>query len=109
MEVEMILHVLQFVCLLIIGGLALYFKSKSVVIDAAKDAIVQAEAAYIDTTKSGGQKFEFAVDFIYERLPGALKRFVTRSLVESIVQNVFDQMEAYAKLQLDRLVDKATD
>jgi hypothetical protein len=55
-----------------------------------------------DTGMSGAEKFEEAVNTIYALIPLAVRPFITRSLVETLVQEVFDKMEEYARKQLNK-------
>ena len=42
-------------------------------------------------------------------MPAPLKLIFTRELVERIIQAVFDEVQAFAVKQLDKLTDKITD
>ena len=75
---------------------------------AAVEFIARAEREF-EGTKRGGEKFAWVVNGLYNLLPDTLKPFIGKDLIESIVQSVFDSVEGYAKLQLDRLVDKVTE
>ena len=70
----------------------------------AERAIAMAEDAYKDITKSGGKKFEYAVDLVYTQIPIPLRVFFTRDVLANIIQSVFDRMEDYAKTQLNKII-----
>jgi len=53
-----------------------------------------------DTGMAGAEKFEEAVSTIYNLIPVVVRPFITRGLVETLVQEVFDKMEEYARKQL---------
>lgn len=99
-------EIIMTVLALIFGGLSLYLSGKKNVIDAVTGFIDEAEEIYKDSTKAGGEKFGWVVDRVMSIVPVALKPFITRELVSTVVQKVFDIMESYAKKQLDKVVDK---
>jgi hypothetical protein len=98
--------IIMTVLAIVFGGLSLYISGKKNVIDAVAGFIDEAEDIYKDSTKAGGEKFEWVVDRIMNIIPIALKPFISRDLVKAVVQKVFDIMESYAKKQLDKVVDK---
>lgn len=103
MDWEMVLHIASTVLMVVFGGLALWFRGNQKLSGMAAELITEAEAVYKDATKAGGEKFEWVVSSLYQALPGVIRPFLSRSLVESVVQATFDAVEGYAKLQLDRL------
>lgn len=92
---------------LLLGGLALWFKGNAKLTGKVAGLIADAEAAYKDATKAGGRKFEWVVDQLYSFIPAAVRPFVPRSTVEALVQTTFDAVQGYAKLQLDKLAERA--
>lgn len=105
MSMETVFEVIKWAAILLLGGLSLYFKSKAALTEKVSGLIVQAEDTYKSATKSGGQKMNWVVDHLYIYVPIWLRPLITRSVIERIVQFVFDNIEAYAKMQLDKLVD----
>lgn len=103
MDMEMIIQIGSTVLMVVFGGLALWFRGNQVLSDRAAELITEAEAVYKDATKAGGEKFEWVVSSLYQALPGVIRPFLSRDLVESVVQATFDAVEGYARLQLDRL------
>lgn len=103
MNMEMVLNIGSMVLMVVFGGLALWFRGNQKLSGMAAALITEAEAVYKDTTKAGGEKFEWVVSSLYQALPGVIRPFLSRSLVESVVQATFDAVEGYAKLQLDKL------
>ena len=99
-------EIIMTVLALIFGGLSLYLSGKKNVIDAVAGFIDEAEDIYKDSTQAGGEKFEWVIDRVMSIVPVALKPFINRELVSTVVQKVFDIMESYAKKQLDKVVDK---
>ena len=90
----------------VFGFLVAYFKTKTKVIEQAKEKINEAEIMYQSTAKAGGEKFNWVVETIYMMIPQPMQMIFTKQLVGSIVQNVFDSIQKYATLQLDKIIDK---
>lgn len=121
MNMEMILEAIQFVGYIIMGGLALYFKYSEIAQKKAKEVqeviaqitaraviyIKEAEEAYQDTTNMGGVKFNEVVTRLYELVPEALRGIITKDMIANIVQDTFDQIEAYVALQINEAIEKA--
>ena len=108
MNMNTILMILQIVLYVILGGLAIWFKQNVKLRTKVAELINKAEELYTDTTKAGGQKFEWVVNTLYALLPKAMQVVIPRSMVETIVQNVFDQMKEFAKKTLDNEAGKIT-
>lgn len=102
--IEIVIPVLT----IIFGALSLYFKENEKLRNNAEIYISKAEELYKDTTKSGGQKFTWVVDTLYDIVPSQLKFIITKQTVEKIVQNTFDNIEAYSKIQLDKTLQELT-
>lgn len=98
MNWEILLTVLASICTVIALFISYYFYIKKKIESEVPGAINGAE----DTGMSGAEKFEEAVDTIYALIPIAVRPFITRVLVETLVQEVFDKMEEYARKQLDK-------
>lgn len=102
-----ILEIAKWIVIAILGGLALYAKTNQKLAELAAKAVIfikEAELAYKDSTKSGGAKFEFVVNKLYTFVPAVLKPIITKDILEDITQRTFDQVEAYAKEQLDKRI-----
>lgn len=95
---EIILTVLASICTVVALFISYYLHIKRKIEAEVPGAINGAE----DTGMSGAEKFEEAVSTIYALIPIAVRPFITRSLVETLVQEVFDKMEEYARKQLDK-------
>lgn len=109
MDIKQIYDIIVLILTVVFGFLCIYIQGKSGLKEKAAEAITNAENEYKDTTKAGGQKFQFAVDFLYNSLPAPLRMIVSKEMIGTIIQNTFESMERYAKAQLDRLVDKTTE
>lgn len=104
-----IYQIFMLIAMLLLGGLSLYLRTKAQLTDHVTGLIGEAEAAYRDTTKAGGAKFAWVVDRLFELVPIPLRLIFTRELIGRIVQSTFDTIEYYARLQIDKAVNKITD
>lgn len=95
---EIVLTILTSICTVVAMFISYYLYIKRKIESEVPGAINGAE----DTGMSGAEKFKEAVDTIYALIPVAVRPFITRSLVETLVQEVFDKMEEYARKQLDK-------
>lgn len=98
MNWELILTIISTLCTVaaIIVGYYQYIKKK--IEKEALDAINKAE----DTDKVGEEKMKEAVETVYSILPAVVKPFISKQLVETLIQGVFDKVEEYAKKQLNK-------
>lgn len=120
MELEQVIEIVKYGLITICGGLSLYFKYSTkaqtkakqiqeTIADITAKAVIfikEAEERYKDVTNAGDQKFEEVVTKLYDLVPSALRNIITRDMIAQIVQSTFDEIEAYAKTQLDKAVDK---
>lgn len=83
--------------LLAVLGLCLsyYFHVKAKIYAATENAVNNAE----QDDKTAAEKMSLAVEQLYSIVPTALKPFITRKVLEKIVQAAFDKIEEYAKKQ----------
>lgn len=114
------LNIITTVAAVLLGGLSWYFKVSATgakikqaveetikeITAKANDYIVEAEQAYVDSTKAGGEKFEYVVNALMDLIPDQIEGFITRDLVSSIVQSAFESIEKYAQTQLDEILGK---
>lgn len=79
----------------------IYLCKKNGLKQIALDAILKAEKDY--NTKSGQERLEYAVYFVYDRLPDIVKLFLTKDLAltlcKNIVQQTFDEVKALLDYQ----------
>lgn len=97
------LEIVKWIAIVIFGGLSLYFKTKTKLTGKVTEFINDAEQEYHGATKSGGAKFEWAVNGLYNLVPAPLQPFITKELIGRMVQAAFDKMEDYATQQLDKV------
>ena len=99
-----IVKIIEFIFILVFGGLSLYFKANSKLIAKASTLISEAEEKFTSKT----EKFDWCVDMLYSFLPAPLRvifKYIPKPMVEQIIQNVFDDMKAFAKTKLDQATD----
>ena len=95
---DVVLTILAGACTLLAAFIGYYLYIKRIIESEVPDAINGAE----DTGKPGAEKFQEAVDTVYSVIPAVIRPFITRTLIETLVQEVFDKMEEYARKQLNK-------
>jgi len=106
MDVKTILDVLQVLLYVALGGLTIYFKTKSVLRDKAGEFITTAENEAKDVVDEKGGKHNYIVDLLFGFIPKPLQVIFSRALIDGIVDKAFKAAESYAVTQLDKAVDK---
>lgn len=108
MELAVIMNVIELVLYILLGGLALWFKTNSKINNVVNGLIAKAEQEFTGF-KQGNERFQAVVKWIYDLIPNYLRPFFPQKLIEALIQNAFEQSAAYAKQQLDKVVDKVLD
>lgn len=90
---------------IVLGFFVSYFKTKTKLIDKAKDAINYAENEYKEAGQ-GGIKMKYCVNFLASLVPAPMKFIFNEKMIEEICQAVFDKIQEFATTQLDKLVGK---
>lgn len=108
MEINVIINVIEIVLYIILGGVAIWFKTNAKINKAVNGLIDKAEDEFTGF-KQGNEKFQAVTDWIYKMIPAPLKPFFKKKFVEALIQNAFEQSASYAKKQLDKVVDKVVD
>ena len=103
-EIVDLLRVAKWLMLLFLGLAAAYYRTNGKLQGVIGNLIAQAETAYGEAG-NGGLKFRWVCDKVYSMVPMPLSVIITKRMVEGLVQSTFDVMAAYAKLQLDKLLD----
>ena len=93
---EILATIISVVCTIIavIAGYYIYIRKK--IQEEALDAINKAE----DTDKHGEEKLNEAVETVYNVLQAVIRPFISKELLKTIIQRVFDKVEEYAKKQM---------
>ncbi|MEG2175021.1 MAG: hypothetical protein RR135_06020 [Oscillospiraceae bacterium] len=103
---DFVVELIKSIILVLLGFLALYFRTHALLSHQANTLITQAEKMYKDATKMGGTKFEWVVGELFNFIPAPLRIVVPRSAVEALVQVTFDAMAIYANTQLGKVISK---
>ena len=109
MEQQMLMNIAGTALLIIIGFSASYLKTRGDILSMVTTLIKEAETMYSDTVNPGGQRFTWVCEKLYGGIPAVLKPFISYQEIERLVQATFDEIEAYANLQLNSFVDKFAD
>lgn len=98
MKTELIITIVSIVCTIVsvLCGFYVYIRKK--IEQEALDAINKAE----DTDKIGKEKMAEAVETIYDVLPACVRPFISKDMIEIVVQGVFDKMEEYVRKQIKK-------
>ncbi|MBP1924385.1 hypothetical protein J2Z76_000238 [Sedimentibacter acidaminivorans] len=105
MDLDLIMQFVVPLIAIILGAASAYYHENEKIRNSSIKYIAQAEDMYKDTIKSGGQKFQWVVDTIYNIVPAPFKIILTKKMIERIVQSTFDGLEEYAKLQLEKALN----
>lgn len=104
-DLERLLELIIPLLTVIFGALSAYLRTNEKIMNSSIKYITEAEEMYKDVSKSGGQKFTWVVDTLYNMVPRPLRVVITKKCVEKMVQGTFNGIEAYAKTQIDKAVD----
>lgn len=96
MELNQIYSIIITILTIISGFMSLVYKSNCMIKEKAVDLINKAEEEYMDTSRAGGRKFSMVVNQLYDITPQPLHLFITREMIENVVQKAFDGIESYA-------------
>ena len=91
----------------VLGGINYYLKTRNNVTGKASELIVKAEQVYLTVNKSGILKKEYVVNQLYTYIPAIFQKIITKDVLSTIVQNLFDSMETYTKLGIDKTAASA--
>ena len=103
MTIDAAIELLKWLALFTLGAASIYYQTNTKISCYVAKLIDEAEHVYEDVSKSGGEKFEWVVTALYSMVPAVLKPFITRQVLENLVQSTFDAMEQYALTQMGRL------
>ena len=109
MIIDAAIEMLKWLALFTLGAASIYYQTNTKISCYVAKLIDEAEHVYEDTSKSGGEKFEWVVNALYGMIPMLLKPFITRQVLENLVQSTFVAMEQYALTQIGRLTGTKKD
>lgn len=121
MTTNILLEVLGYVVSVVLAFVSWYFKNSAkakekvaevnnvfeTLSKKAVEYIAKAEDLYKDIEKSGQAKAAYVLDEIYTKyVPSDVQQLITKEMVEELIQNRFNDMQNFAAVQLDQLLDK---
>lgn len=98
MKAEIIISIVSIICTIVSILCAYYIYIRKKIEQEALNAINKAE----DTDKVGKEKMAEAVETIYNILPACVRPFISKDMIEIVVQGVFDKMEEYVRKQVKK-------
>lgn len=98
MNWELILSIVSCLFTLVAIVISYYLAIRKKIEQEALNAINKAE----DTDKIGEEKMQDAVEIVYDIIPAVAKPFISKKLIETIIQDVFDKVEEYARKQVNK-------
>ena len=98
MNWELILTIVSSLLTIVATILGYYQHIKKRLEQEALDAINKAE----ETDKIGAEKMQDAIKMVKEMIPAVARPFISDSLIETVIQGVFDKVEDYARKQLEK-------
>ena len=104
MFAEVISIIVAVVCAIMVGVL-LYYRIKGNVVGEIVKLITIAE----ETGLPGSEKMEKVVDALYEKVPAAIRKILTKDRLKELAQNTFDWMRKYADTYIERSKDDTTE
>ena len=106
MDWKTILGIAEAALAVIIYLVAFYYKRSAVLRGFIAELIKDAEEEFSKQEKSGELKMNWVIDQLYAYVPVIFKPILTRSRLQELVQSVFDQIAAYADIQVAKLKAK---
>ncbi len=116
---EMIdIELIKTIGMIILGALSIWFKTSDIAQKKAKDisncitelvansVIFISEAEATLDKDANEEKKQWVVDKLMDIIPDKLETYITRDSVETMVQDVFDNVKAYLVAKLDETVEK---
>lgn len=99
------LAVVETVGILAAGFVVSYFKTSTKFRGFIAQLIADAEVKYAYAEKAGKQKMNWVIEQLYSIIPAPIKLLFSEERLRAFVQEVFESISEYAKIQCDRAVD----
>jgi sugar-specific transcriptional regulator TrmB len=92
------LNIIETILIILAGGIIFYVKNYSKIPEKALEAFNAAEKAYETWTEScGTQKMDYAVNYIFDLIPKALQKIITKDIIRTILQSLYDETKLLIK------------
>lgn len=102
----MVKDIIEVVLLVIFGGVSLYFKCNATLKSKASELIADAEEEYQGYLGSGHEKMNAVISNLYTYIPAPFKILFSETMLQNLVQSVFDNIQKYAKTQIDKKIEE---
>jgi formate-dependent phosphoribosylglycinamide formyltransferase (GAR transformylase) len=102
MTAEQIINIVLGLVTLVLAFVGCSVYVRNIIIKAAAEGINSAEGL----VKTGIEKMEKAIEFVYTKVPAFFKPFISKELIRGIVQKAFDEIELFCEKQLNQLDQK---
>lgn len=99
-----VIAIAEAAAVILFGFMVSYFKTSAVFRGFISQLIADAEVKYANAEKAGALKMAWVIDKLYDIVPLPLRVIFTRERLEKFVQDIFDQVALYAKIQIDKAV-----
>lgn len=99
-------EILRLSALFGLGFVSVYMGMKSKILLNITSLINEADETFKNIEHSGIQKMELVVKRLRNMLPVWLRPFFPDSMIEQLVQTIFDECKKFAKESIDKVVDK---
>lgn len=106
MDWKTVLNIVCAVCAVIIYLFSEYYKKSATLREFIAQLIADAEKKYAEMEKAGAVKMAWVIEQLYSYVPAPLKPLFPKEKLEELVQFVFNQIAAYADIQVAKLKAK---
>ena len=100
------MEIIKLVLIVGLGALSYYLKTYTNVTSKVAELIAQAEEMYKEYTKAGEDKMAWCVEQLYALVPAIFRTVITPTILEAIVQNVFDSIQDYVDVKKIEIAEK---
>lgn len=103
-----ILPIVEPIAIIVIGYIVTFISTRVNIANKISTVIAKTERKYEKTKKeyTSSEKLDYAVNLLYGYVPAFIKPFVSKDTLKSSIQLAFEEIEEYANIQLDKVVNK---